>query len=59
MVRTMDDLGRIAIPKTIRQNLGIQDGTQFEIETDANGVIKLTPVKPTNDYNSYYMGHKA
>lgn len=57
MIRTMDDLGRVAIPKSIRKNLGIQEGAQFEIEVDAQGIIKLILINPSNDYTSYYMGH--
>ena len=53
----MDDLGRVAIPKSIRKNLGIQEGAQFEIEVDAQGIIKLILINPSNDYTSYYMGH--
>lgn len=34
IVRRIDDLGRIVIPREIRKALGIQEGEPFEIFTD-------------------------
>lgn len=34
IVRYIDDLGRIVIPREIRKALGIQDGEPFELFTD-------------------------
>jgi AbrB family looped-hinge helix DNA binding protein len=34
IVRRIDDLGRVVIPREIRQKLGIKDGEPFEIYTD-------------------------
>ena len=34
IVRRIDDLGRIVIPKEIRKNLGITEGMSLEIFTD-------------------------
>ena len=34
IVRRIDDLGRIVIPKEIRRNYGIQEGDPLEISTD-------------------------
>ena len=31
VVRRIDDLGRVVIPKEIRRTLGIKDGTSLEI----------------------------
>lgn len=43
MVRRIDDLGRVVIPKTIRQELGINEGDLLEIfQTDDGGLyLKL------------------
>lgn len=38
-LRTVDDLGRIAIPKEIRINLGIQSGDHLFISTNGDRVI--------------------
>ena len=43
IIRRIDDLGRIVIPKEIRRNLLIKDGTPIKIEVDENGSIILTP----------------
>lgn len=38
IVRRIDDLGRVVIPKEIRRALCIREGDPLEISTDANGV---------------------
>ena len=40
-VRRVDDLGRIVIPREIRRNMGIKDGSPFEFFTSADGDIIL------------------
>ncbi len=39
VVRRIDELGRIVIPKEIRRNLGIHDGENVEIFTDSDSII--------------------
>lgn len=39
VVRRIDDLGRIVIPKEIRRNLRIRDGESLEIFVDNNSVV--------------------
>ena len=39
VVRRIDDLGRIVIPKEIRRKLGITDGTPMELFTEDKKVI--------------------
>ena len=42
----IDDYGRIVIPKTVREKLGIDSGTSLEIEVafeEVGGAITLTP----------------
>ena len=42
IIRRIDDIGRIIIPKEIRRNLQIKEGTPFGITVDVNGNIILT-----------------
>ncbi len=39
VVRRIDELGRIVIPKEIRRNLGIRDGENVEIFTESDSII--------------------
>ena len=52
IVRKMDDMGRIVIPKEIRKAMGIRDGQPFEIFTQKlNG-------KPSIAFQAYDMGER-
>ena len=50
IIRRIDDLGRIAIPKEIRKQFEIHDGDPLEIITDNNG-IKLVKYIPEDERN--------
>ena len=39
IVRRIDDLGRVVIPREIRRGLGIREGDPLEIFTDKNQII--------------------
>lgn len=53
MVRRMDDLGRIVIPKEIRKTFGIHENDLLSISVDAeNGAISLEKYQPDNDCSS-------
>lgn len=39
IIRRVDDLGRIVIPKEIRRKVGIEEGTPMEMFASAEGVI--------------------
>lgn len=39
IMRRIDDLGRVVIPKKIRRNLGIREGEALEIYTNPGEVI--------------------
>ena len=39
IVRKIDNLGRIVIPKEIRNNLKIEDNASLEIFTDNNSIV--------------------
>ena len=41
IIRSVDDLGRIVIPKEMRRALGVQEGANMEIFTTADGEIIL------------------
>lgn len=45
IVRRVDDLGRVVIPKEIRRNLGIHEGDPLEIFVE-NGCICLRKYDP-------------
>ncbi|GAB0170514.1 AbrB/MazE/SpoVT family DNA-binding domain-containing protein [Lysinibacillus sp. CTST325] len=45
IVRKVDDLGRVVVPKEIRRTLGINEGEAVEIFTDGDKVI-LKKYKP-------------
>ena len=44
IVRRIDDLGRIVIPKEIRRNMGLNDGDALEI-TYNNGTVSIRKYK--------------
>ena len=39
IVRRIDDLGRVVIPREIRRAMGIREGDPLEIYTTENGVV--------------------
>ena len=41
IVRRIDELGRIVVPKEIRKNLRIREGDPLEIYTAADGEVVL------------------
>ena len=43
IVRRVDDLGRIVIPKEIRRTIGIKEGDPMELYLDEEGGIVLKP----------------
>ena len=51
IVRRIDDLGRVVIPKEIRRTLQIKEGDPLEIFTERNGSIVIKPYRqPWEDY---------
>lgn len=49
IVRRIDDLGRIVVPKEIRRNLRIREGDSMEIFTDTEGEIILKKYSPIGE----------
>lgn len=48
IVRRIDDLGRVVIPKEVRRNFGIREGDPLEIYTDRDGAIIFKKYAPNN-----------
>ncbi len=49
IVRKIDELGRVVIPKEIRKGLRIREGDPLEIYTEKNGEIILKKYAPMGD----------
>lgn len=49
IVRRIDDLGRVVIPKEIRRTLKIRDGEPLEIFTDAGGSVIFKKYSPAGE----------
>ncbi|MDQ2086524.1 stage V sporulation protein T [Herbivorax sp. ANBcel31] len=57
IVRRIDDLGRVVIPKEIRRTLKIREGDPLEIFTDREGEVilkKYSPIGELSDFASQY-----
>ncbi len=69
IVRRIDDLGRVVIPKEIRRNLRIREGDPLEIYVDREGEVilkKYSPIGELGDFATEYadslyeaLGHIA
>ena len=53
IVRRIDDLGRIVIPKEIRRTLRIRESDPLEIFTDREGEIILKKYSPIGELNTF------
>ncbi|MDD6207155.1 MAG: stage V sporulation protein T [Clostridiales bacterium] len=53
IVRRIDDLGRIVLPKEIRRTLRIREGDPLEIFTDREGEIILKKYSPIGELSQY------
>jgi AbrB family transcriptional regulator (stage V sporulation protein T) len=57
IVRRIDDLGRVVIPKEIRRTLRIREGDPLEIYTDTDGEVifkKYSPVGEMSPFAAQY-----
>lgn len=57
IVRRIDDLGRVVIPKEIRRTMRIREGDPLEIYTDSNGEVifkKYSPIGELEPYTKQY-----
>ena len=53
IVRRIDDLGRVVIPKEIRRTLRIREGDPLEIFTDREGEIILKKYSPIGELGTF------
>ena len=53
IVRRIDDLGRVVIPKEIRRTLRIREGDPLEIFTDREGEIVLKKYSPIGELSQF------
>ncbi len=53
IVRRIDDLGRVVIPKEIRRTLRIREGEPLEIFTDREGEIILKKYSPIGELGAF------
>ena len=58
IVRRIDDLGRIVIPKEIRRTMRIREGDPLEIYTEKDGEVifkKYSPIGELGDFATNYV----
>lgn len=53
IVRRIDDLGRVVIPKEIRKTLRIREGDPLEIFTDKDGEVILKKYSPIGELSEF------
>ena len=53
IVRRIDDLGRIVIPKEIRRSFRIREGDPLEIFTDAEGEVIFKKYSPIGELSNF------
>lgn len=62
IVRRIDDLGRIVVPKEIRRTLRIREGDPLEIYTDKEGEVilkKYSPIGEMGEFAKQYVDSLA
>lgn len=55
IVRRVDDLGRIVIPKEIRRTMRIHEGDPLEIFTDKDGSVTFKKYTPLDELTPKQM----
>ncbi|MEE1127583.1 MAG: AbrB/MazE/SpoVT family DNA-binding domain-containing protein, partial [Acutalibacteraceae bacterium] len=58
IVRRIDDLGRVVIPKEIRRTMRIREGDPLEIYTDSDGEVifkKYSPIGELSRFATLYI----
>ena len=53
IVRRIDDLGRVVIPKEIRRTMRIREGDPLEIYTDAGGQVIFKKYSPLGELGAF------
>lgn len=54
IIRRIDDLGRIVIPKEIRRNMGIREGDPLELWTDRDGSVIFKKYDVSDPYDQIF-----
>ena len=57
VVRRIDDLGRVVIPKEIRKTIRINEGDPLEIITDREGQVILKKYSPIGELSEFATGY--
>lgn len=57
IVRRIDDLGRVVVPKEIRRTLGIREGTPLEIFTGKDGEVILKKYSPLGEIYTFAQNY--
>ncbi|MBQ9415199.1 MAG: AbrB/MazE/SpoVT family DNA-binding domain-containing protein [Clostridia bacterium] len=57
IVRRIDDLGRVVIPKEIRRTMRIREGDPLEIFTETNGEVIFKKYSPVGEISSFAAGY--
>ena len=55
IVRRIDDLGRVVIPKEIRRTMRIREGDPLEIYTDKDGEVIFKKYSPVGELTQFSM----
>ena len=53
IVRRIDDLGRVVIPKEIRRTMRIREGDPLEIYTDNDGEVIFKKYSPIGELSAF------
>ncbi len=53
IVRRIDELGRVVIPKEIRRTMHFREGDQLEIYTDAGGQVIFKKYSPMSEFSDF------
>ena len=54
IIRRIDDLGRVVIPKEIRKNMGIREGDPLELWTDRDGSVIFKKYDVSDPYSQIF-----
>ena len=55
IVRRIDDLGRVVIPKEIRRTMRLREGASLEIYTDKDGEVIFKKYSPIGEFSEDVM----
>ena len=59
IVRRIDDLGRVVIPKEIRRTMRIREGDPLEIYTDRDGEVIFKKYSPIGEWSQFLRWSSA